>query len=194
VTGADGNFNCSICIQHQWESGAPTGADADQAAGGSGVRAGRPFTAQIYEIGPAISLQNLLAADVDVRLCERTAARTEVVHWSSSIPRGDKRPVHLMISTQPTFIQLRIPSLQTKWDLEWSSKPAAGAAGFASQTLTGIGNTADYLTDNKVRPRTLRPQRFISPAVGLEAFDLQRAQRHEDQQRAAIKAKRRGRA
>lgn len=74
------------------------------------------------------------------------------------------------------------------------AKPAAGAAGFASQTLTGIGNTPEFLSDNKVHPRKLRPQRFISPAVGLEPFDLQRAQRHEDQQRAAVKAKRRGKA
>lgn len=74
------------------------------------------------------------------------------------------------------------------------AKPAAGAAGFASQTLTGVANTADYLTDNKVHPVKLRPQRFISPAVGLEPFDLERAQRHEDQQRAAAKAKRRGKA
>jgi len=74
------------------------------------------------------------------------------------------------------------------------AKPAAGAAGFASQTLTGIASTPAYLTDNKVHPRKLRPQRFISPSVGLEAFDLQRAQRNEDQQRAAVKAKRRGKA
>lgn len=113
VMGADGNFNCSICIQHQWEHAPSTSADAE--AGSSGIKGGRPFTAQIYEIGPAISLQNLLAADADVRICEKTAAREEIVHWSSSIARGDKRPVHLMLNTQPTYLQLRIPSLQTKW-------------------------------------------------------------------------------
>jgi len=81
----------------------------------SGVLSGRKFTAQIYDIGPLLLLQNLLAADIELRVAERATKGEEIVHWSNIIKRGASQPVHLLLNAKQTFIQTRIPSLQTGW-------------------------------------------------------------------------------
>lgn len=72
------------------------------------------------------------------------------------------------------------------------AKPTSGAIGFASQTLTGIGNTAEWLSDSKLHPQRTRPQRFLTPVDGLQPFDAQKAAEHEARQKAILKAKRSG--
>lgn len=69
------------------------------------------------------------------------------------------------------------------------AKPASGAVGFASQTLTGIGNTPEYLSDSKLHPKHVRPQRYISPETGVETFNFAKAEQHEAAEKARLKAK-----
>jgi len=73
------------------------------------------------------------------------------------------------------------------------AKPASGAVGFASQTLQGIGNTPEFLSDSKLHPRKVRPQRYISPDTGaVEPFNYARAERWEADQKLRIKTQRKG--
>ena len=72
------------------------------------------------------------------------------------------------------------------------AKPASGAVGFASHALTGIGNTAEYLTDSKVHAKKMRPQRFIAAHSGLEPFDQARAEKHEAEEKVRAKLRRKG--
>lgn len=71
------------------------------------------------------------------------------------------------------------------------AKPTSGAVAFASQSLTGIGNTVDYLADNKLRPVRMRPQRFIAQ-TGLTPYDRRAAEQHEAVERARIKQSKSG--
>ena len=68
------------------------------------------------------------------------------------------------------------------------AKPTSGAVAFASQSLTGIGNTVEFLADNKIHPTHSRPQRFI-PNTGLTPYDRTRAEEHEQAQIKSKKSK-----
>ena len=71
------------------------------------------------------------------------------------------------------------------------AKPTSGAVAFASQSLTGIGNTVEFFSDNKMHPVRSRPQRFIAP-TGLTPYDRKLAEQHEAQERQRIKMQRKG--
>jgi len=115
VVGADGDFSAAVSIVHSWEHSGISAVTADEAQGEAGLRGGRPFTAQIYDVSAAMLVQNVLAADVDMRIVERTAQRREVVHWSAEVKQGTTQPVHMLLNAKPVYVQLRIPSLQTEW-------------------------------------------------------------------------------
>ena len=74
------------------------------------------------------------------------------------------------------------------------AKPASGAVGFASQTLTGLGNTPDAIFDSKLHPKHVRPQRFISPETGVEPFNYAKAEKHEAAERIRLKEKRKAKS
>ena len=102
---------------------------------GTGLKNGKLFSGQVYEIGPALQLVNLLAADVEVRVAEKPDKQKEaIVHWTNSIPRGEQKPVHVLMSSSPAYIQLRVPSLATEWSmlLALPAVPLEGRASFTS--------------------------------------------------------------
>lgn len=72
------------------------------------------------------------------------------------------------------------------------AKPAAGAVGFASQTLTGIGNTAEFLSDSRLHPTHVRPQRFIRQEEGIQPYDRTQAEANEVEQKRLYKLKKKG--
>jgi hypothetical protein len=53
------------------------------------------------------------------------------------------------------------------------AKPTAGLVDMASQTLKGVGNTADFLLDSRKANEPVRPQRWIDPQnPRLKPYDL----------------------
>lgn len=67
------------------------------------------------------------------------------------------------------------------------AKPVSGSIGFASQTLTGLGNTPDFISDNKVHPKRVRPMRPTAPDLPLTPFEPAAAMRFEKEQMARVK-------
>jgi len=120
------DFAASVSVAHSFAHGDHTLTRKQELLlDDSGFMSGRAFTAQVYDIGPLLLLQNLLAADIEFRVTERGG----IVHWSSIIKRGASQPVHLLLNTKQTYIQTRIPSLQTGWSepAELPTAPLQGA-------------------------------------------------------------------
>jgi hypothetical protein len=128
LMGSSSNFTCSFSILHSWEHSDFVSVDTER-QGLAGERNGKLFTAQIYEVGPAVLIQNLMAADLEVRLAEKKQ-QTQFVHWSAEVRTGDAHPVHLVMSKQQMYLQMRIPSLLTAWSdlLALPMAPAEGTS------------------------------------------------------------------